>query len=66
MATPASPTHPAVALGYHRYALVVVALLPCILMAMFNTGLQANLALDPAKAAQLGGWRHAGLPWYQG
>jgi Na+-transporting NADH:ubiquinone oxidoreductase subunit B len=39
--------------------LVVIACLPCVLMAIYNTGLQANLALDPAKAAQLGGWRHA-------
>jgi Na+-transporting NADH:ubiquinone oxidoreductase subunit B len=38
--------------------LVVIACLPCVLMAMYNTGLQANLALDPAKAAQLAGWRH--------
>jgi len=39
--------------------LVVLAALPCVLMAMFNTGLQANLALDPAKAGALEGWRHA-------
>jgi Na+-transporting NADH:ubiquinone oxidoreductase subunit B len=39
--------------------LVVIACLPCVLMAMYNTGLQANLALDPAKAGQLTGWRHA-------
>jgi len=32
---------------------VVMAALPCVLMAMFNTGLQANLAIDPAKAASL-------------
>ncbi len=38
--------------------LVVIACLPCVFMAMFNTGLQANLALDPAKAALLTGWRH--------
>ena len=38
--------------------LVIIAALPCVLMAMFNTGLQANLALDPAKAALLVGWRH--------
>jgi Na+-transporting NADH:ubiquinone oxidoreductase subunit B len=38
--------------------LVVIAALPCVLMAMFNTGLQANLAIDPAKAAGLEGWRH--------
>jgi Na+-transporting NADH:ubiquinone oxidoreductase subunit B len=30
-------------------------------MAMYNTGLQANLAIDPAKAAGLEGWRHAVL-----
>lgn len=39
--------------------LVVIAAIPCIYMAMFNTGLQANLAIDPAKAGQLQGWRHA-------
>jgi Na+-transporting NADH:ubiquinone oxidoreductase subunit B len=39
--------------------IVVIATLPCVLMAMFNTGLQANLALDPAKTASLEGWRHA-------
>jgi Na+-transporting NADH:ubiquinone oxidoreductase subunit B len=38
--------------------LVVIAALPCVLMAMVNTGLQANLAIDPAKAASLDGWRH--------
>jgi Na+-transporting NADH:ubiquinone oxidoreductase subunit B len=27
-------------------------------MALYNTGLQANLALDPSKASQLAGWRH--------
>ncbi len=38
---------------------VVIAALPCVFMAMFNTGLQANLAIDPAKVGQLEGWRHA-------
>jgi Na+-transporting NADH:ubiquinone oxidoreductase subunit B len=38
---------------------VVIAALPCVFMAMFNTGLQANLAIDPARVAQLEGWRHA-------
>jgi len=38
---------------------VVIAALPCVFMAMYNTGLQANLAIDPAKAAALDGWRHA-------
>ncbi len=39
--------------------LVVIAALPCVFMAMYNTGLQANLAIDPAQAAALEGWRHA-------
>jgi Na+-transporting NADH:ubiquinone oxidoreductase subunit B len=38
--------------------LVVIAALPCVFMAMVNTGLQANLAIDPAKSAALQGWRH--------
>ncbi len=38
--------------------LVVIAALPCVLMALYNTGLQANLALDPARVAALPGWRH--------
>jgi len=38
--------------------LVVIAALPCVFMAMVNTGLQANLAIDPARAASLEGWRH--------
>ena len=38
---------------------VVIAALPCVFMAMLNTGMQANLGIDPAKAAQLDGWRHA-------
>jgi Na+-transporting NADH:ubiquinone oxidoreductase subunit B len=38
--------------------MVVIATLPCVAMAMYNTGLQANLALDPAKLVALDGWRH--------
>ena len=38
--------------------LVIIAMLPCIFMAMYNTGLQANLGIDPAKVASLEGWRH--------
>jgi Na+-transporting NADH:ubiquinone oxidoreductase subunit B len=38
--------------------LVVVALIPCTLMAMYNTGLQALTALDGAKVAALEGWRY--------
>jgi Na+-transporting NADH:ubiquinone oxidoreductase subunit B len=42
---------------------VVIATLPCVYMALYNTGLQANLALDPAKIASLTGWRHAVIGW---
>jgi Na+-transporting NADH:ubiquinone oxidoreductase subunit B len=38
--------------------IVVIAAMPCVFMAMFNTGLQANLALDPARTDLLVGWRH--------
>lgn len=40
---------------------VVAALFPCVLMALYNTGLQANLALKPEIISQLGGWRNAVL-----
>jgi len=42
---------------------VVIAALPCVLMALYNTGLQANLAIDPARIAELPGWRHAVMRW---
>ncbi len=38
---------------------VVVALLPCVFMAMWNTGYQANLALETAGADSIPGWRGA-------
>ncbi|GMW00787.1 MAG: Na(+)-translocating NADH-quinone reductase subunit B [Candidatus Hydrogenedentota bacterium] len=38
---------------------VVVALVPCMLMAMYNTGLQANLALSPDRLAELVGIRYS-------
>ena len=37
--------------------MVVAALLPCIFMAMWNTGYQANLALASLGADTAGGWR---------
>jgi Na+-transporting NADH:ubiquinone oxidoreductase subunit B len=66
--TPASVTkggaHVRDALDLKRMMmLVVIAALPCVYMAMYNTGLQANLALDPAKLADLPGWRHAVIRW---
>jgi len=43
--------------------IVVIAAIPCVLMALWNTGYQANLALDPAKVGDLPGWRHAVIRW---
>jgi Na+-transporting NADH:ubiquinone oxidoreductase subunit B len=61
--TPASVTkggaHVRDALDLKRMMMtVVIATLPCVFMALYNTGLQANLALDPAKVAALAGWRY--------
>jgi Na+-transporting NADH:ubiquinone oxidoreductase subunit B len=36
---------------------VVIALLPCVFMALYNTGLQANLLLAARGTATLPGWR---------
>jgi len=38
---------------------VVVALLPCLFMALFNTGHQANLAMQALKVSSAPGWRGA-------
>jgi Na+-transporting NADH:ubiquinone oxidoreductase subunit B len=40
-------------------AIWLLGLLPAALWGIYNTGLQANLALDPAALAGLEGWRHA-------
>ena len=66
--TPASVTkggaHVRDALDLKRMMMtVVIAALPCVAMALYNTGLQANLALDPAKVTALVGWRHDVIGW---
>jgi Na+-transporting NADH:ubiquinone oxidoreductase subunit B len=66
--TPASVTrggaHVRDALDLKRMMMtVVIAALPCVAMALYNTGLQANLALDPAKVATLEGWRYDAIRW---
>lgn len=38
---------------------VAMALMPCIFMAMYNTGLQANLGLESLGATEIAGWRGA-------
>ena len=42
---------------------VVAALVPCILMALFNTGYQANLALQEMGLTETVGWRAALIAW---
>ena len=37
--------------------MVVVALTPCVLMAMWNTGYQANLSLEAMGSESIPGWR---------
>jgi Na+-transporting NADH:ubiquinone oxidoreductase subunit B len=66
--TPAAVTHTGAhvrdALDLKRMMmLVVIAALPCVYMALYNTGLQANLAIDPARVDALDGWRHAVIAW---
>jgi len=38
-------------------SIVVLALLPCVLMAMYNTGYQANVAISKQGIDSLSGWR---------
>ena len=40
-------------------SIVVVALVPCVLMALYNTGLQANLGLQSMGLSETSGWRAA-------
>ena len=54
------PTHVRDGIDLKRTMItVVVALLPCILMAMWNTGYQINLVLAKMDLSSAGGWRGA-------
>lgn len=44
-------------------SIVVAALVPCILMALFNTGYQANLALHEMGLTETVGWRATIIAW---
>lgn len=44
-------------------SVVLVALIPCVAMAMYNTGLQANRAMTEFGVAQVPGWRGTLLAW---
>jgi Na+-transporting NADH:ubiquinone oxidoreductase subunit B len=66
--TPANTTH---SMSHVRDAMdlkrmmttVMVALIPAILMAMYNTGLQANLALAGLSTVPVGSWQRAVINW---
>lgn len=61
--TPAAP-HIRDAMDLKRMMVtVVVALVPAVLMALYNTGLQANLAIAGAGASPLPGWRAGLVQW---
>lgn len=36
---------------------VVIALIPCVIMGMYNVGYQANLAISGSELSSIGGWR---------
>ena len=44
-------------------SMVVIALVPCVFMAMFNTGYQANLAMGSMEMTSATGWRGDVLSW---
>ena len=57
-ATTRGPVYVRDGLDFKRMmSVVVMALMPAVLMAMVNTGYQANLALQAVGAAAAGGWR---------
>ncbi|MBN2170932.1 MAG: NADH:ubiquinone reductase (Na(+)-transporting) subunit B [Candidatus Krumholzibacteriota bacterium] len=57
-ATTRGPVHVRDGLDYKRMmTAVVLALMPCVLMAMYNTGYQANLAMLSLGLSSAGGWR---------
>jgi len=52
------PTHVRDSIDLKRTMItVVVALVPCIFMALWNTGYQANLAMQEMGLSTAGGWR---------
>ena len=54
------PCHVRDAIDFKRMmSTVLVALLPCVAMAMYNTGLQANTAMDEMGLTAAAGWRGA-------
>lgn len=57
-------THVRDALDLKRMMItVVIALIPCVLMAMYNTGYQANLAIGSGGALPLDNWQTSIYQW---
>lgn len=66
-ATATGGCHVRDAMDYKRMMMtVVVALVPCVLMAMFNVGLQANTAMQQMGIDAVPGWRGMILGWIGG
>lgn len=66
-ATATGGCHVRDAMDYKRMMMtVVVALVPCVLMAMFNVGLQANTAMQQMGIEAAPGWRGLILGWIGG
>lgn len=63
LTNPGAP-HVRDAIDYKRImSVVIIALIPCVLMALWNTGYQANLALANLGLEGPVGWRGAVLGW---
>ena len=62
--TAEEPCHVRDAIDFKRMmSAVLVALIPCVVMAMYNTGLQANTAMAEMGISEVPGWRGAILSW---
>jgi Na+-transporting NADH:ubiquinone oxidoreductase subunit B len=63
--TTARPSHVRDAMDLKRVMMIVVySLVPAVLLALYNTGLQTNLALEGAGSTVIEGWRGAVLAMF--
>ncbi len=62
--TTKSPSHVRDAIGLKRFMIMVMfAMVPAVLMALYNTGYQANLALAKLPAIPDGSWQRSVVAW---
>ncbi|NLT52296.1 MAG: NADH:ubiquinone reductase (Na(+)-transporting) subunit B [Ignavibacteria bacterium] len=60
-----SPSHVRDVMDLKRMMMMVVyALVPAVIMALYNTGYQANIALDKNGIAELGNWRDSVIAFF--